>query len=92
MAGRGVTRPQFAPSVRPLRPVSYRRAVRRFRQLCDIIERYSDPKDSREKAQLARAIHGLALASRSLSNRAQAQAARETAQSRDSAGGGVRAR
>lgn len=86
--------PQFTPSTRPLRPASYRRAVRRFRQLCDIIERYSDPKDSREKAQLARAIHGLALASRSLSarSRAQAKAAREAAQSRDSSGGGVRAR
>lgn len=85
--------PQFRKQIdQPLRPVSYRRAVRRFRQLCDIIERYSDPKDSREKAQLIRAIHGLALASRSLRNRAQAQAAREAAQSRDSAGGGVRAR
>lgn len=64
-----VTRPQFAPSVRPLRPASLRAAVRRFRQLCDIIERYADPKDTREKAQLARAIHGLAYGAKDLSAR-----------------------
>lgn len=85
-------RPQFRKSTRPLRPISYRRAVRRFRKLCDLIEQYSDPQDIREKARLMRAIRSLALASRSLSNRAQAQAAREAAESRDSAGGGVRAR
>jgi len=64
-----MTRPQFAPSVRPLRPVSYRRAVRRFRQLCDIIERYADSQTTREKAQLTRAIHGLAYGAKDLSAR-----------------------
>jgi hypothetical protein len=64
-----MTRPQFRPTTRPLRPASYRAAVRRYRQLCDIIERYSDPKDSREKAQLARAIHGLAYGAKDLSAR-----------------------
>ena len=79
--------PQFRKQRhQPLRPASYRAAVRRFRKLCDLIEQYSDPQDIREKAQLTRAIHGLARASRSLSSRAQAQAAREAAQSRDSAG------
>jgi hypothetical protein len=71
--------PQFQQSTRPLRPTSYRAAARRFRKLCDLIEQYSDPKDSREKAQLTRAIHGLALASRSLSARNRAQAARTRA-------------
>ena len=85
-------RPQFRKSTRPLRPASYRAAVRRFRKLCDLIEQYSDPQDIREKAKLTRAIRGLAFASRSLSSRAQAQAAREATQSRDSASGGVRAR
>jgi len=61
--------PQFPQSTRPLRPASRRAAVRRFRQLCDIIERYSDPKDSREKAQLTRAIHGLAYSTKALSAR-----------------------
>jgi hypothetical protein len=65
--------PQFPKqSIRPLRPISYRRAVRRFRQLCYIIERYADPKDSREKAQLTRAIHGLSLAAQGLSRRHRA--------------------
>lgn len=72
--------PQFQrQSTRPLRPDSIRAATRRFRQLCDIIERHADPKDQREKAQLTRAIHGLALASRSLRNRATAKASREIA-------------
>ena len=85
--------PQFPKqSARPLSPRAIAAAVRRFRKLCDIIERYSDPKDIREKARLMRAIRSLAFASRSLSSRAKAQAARETAQSRDSASGGVRAR
>jgi len=76
--------PQFTPSTRPLRPVSYRRAVRRFRQLCDIIERYSDPKDSREKAQLARAIHGLAYGAKDLSARhRRATAAIQSTNARD---------
>src|SRR5690606_30451043 len=87
-----MSRPQFPKqSTRPLSPRALAAAVRRFRKLCDLIEQYSDPQDIREKAQLSRAIHGLALASRSLSSRAQAQAAREAAKSRDSAGGGVRA-
>lgn len=61
--------PQFQRTTRPLRPASYRAAVRRYRQLCDIIERYSDPKTTREKAQLTRAIHGLAYGAKDLSAR-----------------------
>lgn len=62
--------PQFPKqSIRPLSPRALAAAVRRFRQLCDIIERYSDPKDFREKAQLTRAIHGLAYGAKDLSAR-----------------------
>ena len=79
--------PQFQKqSTRPLSPRALAAAVRRFRKLCDIIERYADPKDIREKARLMRAIRGLAFASRSLSSRAKEKAAREAAQSRNSSG------
>jgi len=79
-----MTRPQFAPSARPLRPASLRAAVRRFRQLCDIIERYSDPQDIREKAQLTRAIHGLAYGAKDLSARhRRAAAALQSKNARD---------
>ena len=65
-----MSRPQFRKQIhQPLRPVSYRRAVRRFRKLCDLIEQYSDPQDIREKAQLTRAIHGLAYGAKDLSAR-----------------------
>ena len=65
--------PQFRKSTRPLRPKSYRAAVRRFRELCELIEQYSDPQDIREKAQLTRAIHGLSLAAQGLSRRHRAR-------------------
>jgi hypothetical protein len=62
--------PQFSrQSVRPLRPESYRAAVRRQRKLCETIERYADATDTRGKQQLTRAIHGLAEHARQLSQR-----------------------
>jgi|GEM_PF-2513615 len=71
----GTPDPEMEMIERPLRPVSYRAAVRRFRQLCDIIERYADPQDTLEKARLTRAIHGLAYAARGLSERHRRAAA-----------------
>lgn len=65
--------PQFPKqTARPLRPESYRAAVRRYRQLCDLIERYANANTTREKAQLTRAIHGLAYSAKSLSARHRA--------------------
>jgi len=77
-------RPQFRKSTRPLRPASYRAAVRRFRKLCDLIEQYSDPQDIREKAQLTRAIHGLAYGAKDFSARhRRATAAIQSTDARD---------
>ena len=70
-----MSRPRFRPTTRPLRPVSYRRAARRFRQLADLIEMYCDPTTPTERQQLTRAIHGLALAARGLSERHRRAAA-----------------
>jgi len=70
-----MSRPRFRPTTRPLRPISYRRAARRFRQLADMIERYCEQKDAHERARLTRAIHGLAYAARGLSERHRRAAA-----------------
>jgi len=70
-----MSRPRFRPTTRPLRPISYRRAARRFRQLADMIERYCEQKDVHESARLTRAIHGLAYAARGLSERHRRAAA-----------------
>jgi hypothetical protein len=70
-----MTRPQFRPTTRPLRPISYLRAARRFRQLVELIERYCEQKDAHERARLTRAIHGLAYAARGLSERHRRAAA-----------------
>lgn len=67
-----MTRPQFTRQAsRPLTAASYAAAVRRLRQLLDLIEHYSDPQDVRQKQQLTRAIHGLSMSAQALSRRHQ---------------------
>lgn len=66
--------PRFPKSTRPLRPASYRAAVRRFRQLCDSIEAHATNiavmgEDQRSKQRLTRAIHDLSAAAQGLSRR-----------------------
>jgi hypothetical protein len=62
--------PQFQKQIlKPLSPRHLAAAVRRARELCDTIERYSSATETREKQQLTRAIHGLAMHSRMLSAR-----------------------
>lgn len=87
--------PQFTPQrSRPLRRESYLAAARRFRQLCDLIEQYSDPQTTRDKAQLTRAIHGLAYGAKDLSARhrraTQSSGTREAQECRADPGRGVR--
>ena len=56
-------------STRPLSPRSIRGAVRRIRQLADLIEAHADAIEPREKATATQAINGLASASRVLMQR-----------------------
>ena len=64
-------------STRPLSPAAYGAAVRRGRQLLDIIERYRSPQDVREKQQLSRAINGLSYFARDLARRQRGQSITE---------------
>lgn len=56
-------------SQQPLSPRSIEASLRRGRALLEIIERYRDPQSVRERAQLTRAINGLAQWARALSRR-----------------------
>jgi len=62
--------PQFQPQrLKPLSPRALRGALRRIRQLADLIEAHADATEPREKATATRAINGLACASRVLMQR-----------------------
>lgn len=56
-------------SAQPLRQAHYLAAVRRARELCDVIERNCGAVEPRDKAKLTQAIHNLAMHARTLSDR-----------------------
>lgn len=60
---------QFTSQNPPLSPRSVRGALRRIRELCDLIEAHAGATEPREKATVTRAIHGMAWTAHDLSRR-----------------------